>query len=428
MDVHIARSAGLKGAVRIPPNKSHSFRALIMAGLAEGTSRILSPAASHDWMLGTEAFEMLGANVTPRAEEVWEVEGTNGHLQTPEDVINCGNSGIILRFFTAISTCCDGFTVLTGDESLRRIRPCQPLLGAINGLGGWGVSTKGDGHAPLVVRGPLKGGSTEIDGMDSQPISALLIAAALADAPTELIVRNAGEKPWVGLTLDWLSRCGVEYSNDDFGRYRIRGRTRWQGFETRIPLDWSAALYPIVAGILTPDSEVTVPGMDLEDAQGDKGVVEVLRDMGADIQMTDAGLVARTSDLRGREIDCNDFIDQLPLLAVVGAQAAGETVLVNAEICRHKECDRIAETVKTLQAMGADVEERPDGLAVRRSRLKGVVLDSRNDHRMVMTFAVAGLIAEGRTKINDTKCVRKTFPAFVDQMLGLGAYMEASGS
>ncbi len=424
MDLLVQPSRNLHGTVRIPPNKSHSFRALIMAALAEGTSRITAPAVSRDWMRGTEALEMLGAQVSPKAGGVWEIAGTGGKLRTPEDVINCGNSGIIFRFFTALAACCEGYTVLSGDDSIRHIRPCGPLIDALNSLGAWAVSTKGDGHAPVVVRGPIQGGRAEIDGADSQPVSALLIACSLAEAPTELIVHNPGEKPWVEVTLHWLNRCGVECVNEDFRRYRLAGAARWGPLEVTISGDWSAAIYPLVAGILCEDSEVRVAGVDPADVQGDKAVLEVLRQMGADVEMTADGAVARSSKLTGREIDCNDFIDQFTLLAVAATQAEGETVLTNAEICRRKECDRISEMHRALTAMGADVEERPDGLIVRKSPLRGVALDSRADHRMVMTLSVAGLLASGGTTISDIECVKKTFPHFVEQMSAIGCEMQ----
>jgi 3-phosphoshikimate 1-carboxyvinyltransferase len=394
-----------------------------MAALADGVSKIHSPMVSNDWMRGLEAMEMFGAKIDPKADNIWEVVGAGGALQTPDDIVDCGNSGIILRFFMALAACCDGYTVLGGDHSLRHIRLCQPLIDALNGLGAWAVSTKGDGHAPVVVRGRLRGGRTEIDGMDSQPVSALLIASCLASAPTELVVRRPGEKPWVALTLDWLSRCGVEFSNQNYELYRVRGNSRWKGFEARIPLDWSAALYPIVAAVITDGSEVRLPGMDFNDSQGDKAIVEVLQGMGADIEISKDTIIARSSKLTGREIDCNDFIDQFMLLAVVGAFAEGETVLTNAEVCRHKECDRIAEMRRALASMGADVQERPDGLVVRRSRLHGARVDSRADHRMVMTMAVAALAASGATQISDVECVKKTFPNFVDQMQMIGCDM-----
>jgi 3-phosphoshikimate 1-carboxyvinyltransferase len=427
MDLTVGTSPNLHGTVRVPPNKSHSFRALIMAALAEGTSHIANPAASNDWMRGIEALEMFGAEVEPRAKGVWEVRGAGGQLRTPDDIVDCGNSGIILRFFMGLAACCEGHTVLTGDNSLRHIRLCQPLIDALNRLGAWAVSTKGDGHAPVVVRGRLKGGSTEIDGIDSQPVSSLLIASALADAPTELRVHRPGEKPWIGVTLDWLTRCGVEFSNENYQLYRIRGRSRWKAFDVDVPLDWSAALYPIVAGVLTPSSEIHVPGMDPADSQGDKAVLDVLRGMGADIRVDGHTVVAKSSLLTGRTIDCNDFIDQFPLLAVAGARAEGETVLTNAEVCRHKECDRIKATCRALAAMGAKVEERPDGLAVRGGALRGARLDSHADHRMVMTFAVAALVASGATTIASSECVRKTFPAFVEQMQSVGCDMEVGG-
>ncbi len=420
MDLIVSPSPNLHGTIRVPPNKSHSFRALIMAGLAEGTSRIHHPAVSNDWMRGTEALEMFGAQVCPHANELWEIKGVGGKLTTPDDIIDCGNSGIILRFFMGLAACCEGHAVLSGDHSIRHIRLCQPLLDALNSLGAWAISTRNDGHAPVVVRGPLLGGKAEIDGLDSQPVSALLIATSLAEAPSEITVRRAGEKPWVGVTLDWLDRCGVEYSNDNFERYRIRGRSRWGGFEAQIPLDFSAALYPIAAAVLTDDSEITLPGLDFNDSQGDKEVINVLRSMGADIEVTDENIIARSSELTGREIDCNDFIDQFMLLAVVGACAEGETVLTNAEICRHKECDRISEMHKALTVMGADVQERPDGLVIRKSRLRGARMDSLSDHRMVMTLAVAALVASGETLISDAECVRKTFPDFVGQMQSVG--------
>lgn len=423
MNLSVRSSNNLHGDVAIPPNKSHSFRAMVMAGLAEGVSHIHHPATSSDWLRATEALEMFGASITPEHGDSWVINGTGGQLKTPEDIIDCGNSGIIFRFFSALAALCEGYTILSGDESIRHIRPLGAQLDAMTQLGAFAVSTKGDGHAPVVVRGPLRGGQATLDGADSQPVSALLIASSRATAPTELTVTNPGEKPWVDLTMDWLKRCGVEVSHEGYTKYRVRGHATWQGFEVTIPLDWSAALYPIVAAVITEGSEVRLPGVDYNDCQGDKLVVEVLQSMGADIEVGDNYVVARSSKLKGREIDCNDFVDQFMLLAVVGACAEGETVLTNAEICRHKECDRISAMRESLKAMGADVEERPDGLVVRQSKLRGARLPSRHDHRMVMTLATAGLVAEGETYIENSECVRKTFSNFVEQMDRIGAIM-----
>ncbi len=424
MDLIIQPSRDLAGRIAIPPNKSHSFRALIMASLAEGVSYIRKPAESNDWRLGVEAMRRFGAGIE-RCDGDWTITGVGGKPQLPDDIIDCGNSGILLRFLAALAGCCDGHTVLTGDHSLRHIRLCQPVLDAINALGGRAVSTKRDGHAPIVVSGPMTGGLMRIDGMDSQPISAMLIAASLLDEPTEIQVSGPGERPWIDMTLYWLARCGVNITHEDYGRYHIGGRASLKAFDVTMPLDWSAALYPIVAGVITPGADVFVPGMDFEDCQGDKGVVTALQAMGADIDVTADGVRARHSSLRGMEIDCNDFIDQFMLLAVVGAFAEGTTTLTNAEACRHKECDRISAMAEALTAMGARVENRPDGLVIHQSELHGATLSSRHDHRMVMSMTVAGLAAGGETRITEIKCVEKTFPDFVEQMKSLGSDLTA---
>lgn len=423
MDFTIGPSSNLAGMVAIPPNKSHSFRALIMAGLAEGTSTIVHPAESNDWMLATEAFEMFGAGIRPHARNVWEVAGTGGRLQTPDDVIACGNSGIFMRFITALASYCEGYVLLTGDHSLRHIRPIRPVVDGLNQLGAWAVCSRGGDFAPVVVRGPLKGGRAEIEGRDSQPVSALLFAAAKAETPTELIVRNPGEKPWIDVTLHWLDRVGAAYTNEDFVRYEIAGRSSWKGFEYTVPLDWSAALYPLLAALVTEGSELRIAGMDPDDPQGDKEVVDVLREMGGDIEIDGDTVIARSSSLRGTDIDCNNFIDQLPLLAVAGSLAAGETRIVNAGICREKECDRIAISAEILGSMGADITQTNDGLVIRGSRLRGAAFDSFHDHRMVMAMSVAAMAAEGTTTIRNCECVKKTFPRFCEQMEGVGADM-----
>ncbi len=424
MDLTINPSRDLAGSITIPPNKSHSFRALIMASLAGGVSHIDSPAESNDWHLGVEAMRRFGA-VIERNGDRWTITGVGGKLHLPDDVIDCGNSGILLRFLAALAGCCDGETVLTGDHSLRHIRLCQPMLDAVNALGGRAISTKGDGHAPIVVSGPMTGGAMTIDGLDSQPISAMLIAASLLDGPTEIRVPNPGERPWIDMTLHWLAQCGVTIDHDNYGLYRIGGKASLNAFDVTVPLDWSAALYPIVAGVLTPGADVFVPGVDFDDCQGDKGVVTVLQQMGADIEVTQAGVRARHSMLRGMEIDCNDFIDQFMLLAVVGAFAEGKTTLTNAEACRHKECDRISAMDDALTAMGAQVASRSDGMVVHQSHLTGATLSSRHDHRMVMSMAVAALAASGQTTITEIECVEKTFPDFVEQMTLLGADLSA---
>jgi 3-phosphoshikimate 1-carboxyvinyltransferase len=437
MDLHIAPSPGLRGTVAVPPNKSHSFRALVAAGLADGVSTIRNPALSGDWRLGVKALQMLGAHVEQSAPDAWQIRGVAGRPVTPPDVIDCGNSGLVFRLFTAVAAIGYGCTVLTGDESIRTIRPIGPLVDALLQLGAFAVSTKGDGHAPVVVGGPLHGGVAEFEGADSQYISALLFAVAAAGVKADIRVTNAGEKPWVALTLNWLDRLGVHVQHENFEHYLLAARTSlvtpaaatgptpWAGFDFTVPADWSAALYPLIAALISPGSEVAVTGIDSNDPQPDRMVVDVLKRMGGDINQQGDRVTARSSQLRGLRIDCNDFIDQFPLLAVVGCFAEGETKLVNAAIARHKECDRISQTARSLRAMGADLDERPDGLTIRRSPLAGCELDSQADHRMVMTLAVAAVAASSPSTIRRAECVSKTFAEFPEAMARLGAKVSA---
>ena len=427
MILSIQSSDKLTGNVEIPPNKSHSFRSLIMAGLADGTSNIIHPAESNDWMLATEAFEMFGSEIRPHGGNVWEVKGTGGALTAPEDVISCGNSGIFMRFTTALASLCPGYTVLTGDHSLRNIRPIDPIVTGLNQLGATAMCTRGGEFAPVIVKGPLKGGRAEIDGCDSQFVSSLLIAAAKAEGQTELLVNNPGEKPWIDVTLHWLDKMGVEYTNEDFSRYLIQGGAKWEGFEYTVPLDWSAALYPILAALITENSEIRISGMDIEDTQGDKEVLTILQAMGGDIEMDGDTVIARSSNLTGMEVDCNNFIDQLPLMAVAGCFAEGETHLYNAGVCREKECDRIAISREILGKMNADIKQTEDGLIIKKSELRGMEFDSYDDHRMVMAMSVAGMGATGTTVIRNSECVKKTFPMFAEQMASVGGEIQKNG-
>ena len=290
----------------------------------------------------------------------------------------------------ALAACCDGYTVLSGDHSLRHIRLCQPLIDALNSLGAWAVSTKGDGHAPDRRSGQLRGGSTEIDGMDSQPVSALLIASSLAVGPDGVDRpprrREALGRPDAGLAAPAAAWSSATRTTR---RYRIRGNSRWKGFEARIPLDWSAALYPIVAAVLTQDSEVQLPGMDFNDSQGDKAVVDVLQEMGADIEVKGDTVIARSSKL-DRPPDRLQRLHR-PVHAAGrggrvrrGRDGADQRRGLPPQGMRPHRRD-----AQGPQGDGRHVEERPDGLVVRQSRLHGATLDSRGDHRMVMTLAVA---------------------------------------
>lgn len=416
------RPSQLSGSITIPPSKSHTLRAVLFASLARGQSVIENPLTSPDITAMIDACRMMGANIEVLPGKL-VIEGTSGHIRTPDDIINAGNSGIVLRFITAIAAVGSGYTVVTGDHSIRHQRPMEQLLRALKQLGAFAVSTRETGFAPVVIRGPLRSGKALLDGQDSQPVSALLIALALAEGDFEIQVENAGEKPWVAMTLDWFDRLGIEYRNDHFEQYAITGGQRYDGFHYHVPGDLSSAAFPIAAAIIT-GSSLAVHGVDLDDCQGDKELIATLQKMGADIEFDREAKtlsIAAGSHLKGITVDINGFIDAITILAVVACFAEGATKLLNASIARNKECNRIQSIATELKKMGADIEELDDGLLIKGTKLTGASTNSYGDHRMAMSLVTAALAAEGGSSVGGVQCVSKTYPTFFTDFQAIGA-------
>lgn len=416
------RPTTLNGILTIPPSKSHTLRAILFAAMGKGKSVIENSLLSTDTQAMLDACNLLGAKCEIEQKHI-AVTGLGGHIQQAEDVIQAGNSGIVLRFVTALAALANNPIVITGDYSIRHHRPMKPLLLALEQLGASAVSTKDDGYAPIIVQGPLISGTCTIQGEDSQPVSALLIAGAFAEGPIEIQVHHPGEKPWVGVTLNWFDRLGIPYTNHNFERYTTVGKACYKGFRYCVPGDWSSAAFPIAAALVTK-SELVLHGVDLHDSQGDKELVSVLQKMGALLEADEKAKTLRihkTPYLRGIKVDVNDFVDSVPILAAIACYAEGETHIYNAAVARQKECDRLKAVTLELRKMGADITEHSDGLTIRRSHLKGAEVHSHQDHRMAMSLAVAALGAAGETHVLETSCVAKTFPSFVQDFNDLGA-------
>lgn len=425
MTRYFVKKSTLQGAIEVPPSKSHTLRAILFGSLSHGTSVIHRYLPSPDTEAMVSACRHFGATIKVFPNYI-EIQGLGGHIQSTDDVIHAGNSGVVLRFCAAVGALAKHPVVITGDHSIRHQRPMKELLKGIGQLGASASSMRGDGYAPVIIQGPLQEGKAVISGEDSQPVSALLIAGAFAQGPIQLTVKNPGEKPWVALTLGWLDRLRIPYENDNFERYRLFGRAQCEGFTYHVPSDFSSAAFPLVAALVT-QSDLTLHCIDMSDAQGDKEIIAVLKKMGADIHIDESNkklYVKKGKRLTGQRIDINNFIDAITILAVVACFAEGETHLYNGAIARQKECNRIACISTELRKMGADIEETGDGLIIRPSSLKGAQVLSHHDHRMAMSLAIAGLGAEGETVITSTECVAKTFPSFVNSFQTLGALIE----
>jgi 3-phosphoshikimate 1-carboxyvinyltransferase len=416
----ISEKSTLRGDVLIPSSKSHTIRAVTIAGLSHGKSIIRRPLESGDGLAAARAAGMFGARVDLGA--FWAVEGVGGVPRVPENVVDVANSGTTMNFCMGTASLAAGMTVLTGDHQIVK-RPVQPLIEALNGLGAEVVSTRNNGLPPVVVKGRLKGGKTRLSGIISQYVSSLLIHCPLIERDSEFEVYDVHEKPYIRMTMKWLDRQGIRYeASDDLSHFKIFRGQSYHGQDVTIPGDFSSATFFLVAGVLC-DADITLLGLDMNDVQGDKKVVTCLQEMGAPIGLENGGVRVRQGALQGIEIDMADIPDALPAMAVVGCFARGKTVLRNVANARLKETDRISVMALELGRLGARVEELPDGMIIHESRLKGCPVRGYGDHRVVMSLSVAGLAIPGRTEVDTAEAVEVTVPNFLQLIQGLGGKM-----
>lgn len=417
MIASVERSS-ISGEVYAPPSKSYTHRAILITALGPG-GVVNRPLISADTRATIMACEAFGARVSASTDNEVRIEGVSGKPHTPEDVINVLNSGTTLRFCSAVAALTDG-AVLTGDASIRT-RPNGPLLSALNDLGCQAFSIRNNNKAPLVVRGKMLGGTARLNGgVSSQFLSALLIAAPLAGGDTKIIIEGElKSRPYAEITLDMLSDAGakVQASRQEF---QISGGQTYELNSYTIPGDFSSASYPLAAAAVT-GSNVTVRGI-LPSRQGDSAIIDILRNMGAEItwDKEKGDLRIKGGDLKGVEVDASLTPDLVPTIATLGAVADGKTVVYNAEHVRHKETDRLKAMATELSKMGANIKERPDGLEIVGGKLHGASVHGYHDHRIVMALAVAGFAAGG-VKIDTAESVDVSYPGFFQEMMRLGA-------
>jgi 3-phosphoshikimate 1-carboxyvinyltransferase len=313
-------------------------------------------------------------------------------------------------------------TTLTGDEQIQS-RPVGPLMDALNNLGAKCKSIKNNGKAPIEITGQLAGGKTTIAATTSQYLSSLLLCVPLAEEDTEIDVTILNEPGYVQMTLDWLDKQNIEYENQDFRKFKIKGNQKYKAFDAVIPADFSSATFFFCGAALAADG-VTLLGLDFSDSQPDKAVVDYLKAMGADIAVGPKSATIKAAPLKGIEIDMNRTPDALPAMAVTAAFAEGTTRLTNVPQARGKETDRIKCMAEELKKLDVDVEELPDGLIISGGRPKPAELHGWADHRIVMALSLAGLNLEGQCTVDTAEAISVTFPNYVELMKGINANME----
>lgn len=416
------KPSSAKGRATVPGSKSHSIRAVALSSLASGESLIRNPLESDDGRSATTVYAAMGAKIS-KTEGLWKVRGFGGKPSPPERDIDVGNSGTSCRIglgTAALLQC--GKARFNGDAQTRR-RPMGPLLDALSNLGANTFSEDGEGRLPAVVSGPWRGGTTQVDGSTSQYTSSLLLNAPFGEGDTVVEPINLNERPYVDLTLWWFDKLGLTYEREGYERFHIPGGQTLSGFEIDIPADFSSAAFLVAAGAL-PGGDVLLEGLDMSDPQGDKAILAMVAEMGAGVSEEEKGLRIRGKALKGSEFDLNSTPDLLPIMAILGAFAEGETRLMNIPQARIKETDRIAVMRETLEALGGSARELPDGLIVHGGGLRGGKTHGWGDHRVVMAAAIAGLAAPDGVEVDTAEAMTVTFPEFCKRMRLLGARME----
>ncbi|MEW6659377.1 MAG: 3-phosphoshikimate 1-carboxyvinyltransferase [Thermodesulfobacteriota bacterium] len=403
----------------LPGSKSYTHRALVAASLAQGESLLTNALDAEDTRLTAQALAQMGAGIDWREDGV-RVQGTGGRWQPVTEPIYLGNSGTSMRFLTALAALGQGEYRLSGSPRLCE-RPQGELLAALAQLGVTAHSERGDGCPPVIVQGGLRGGKAILSGaISSQYLSALLFISPLSPQGAEIeITGDLVSRPYVDLTLDVLGDFGISYYREGYRYFHLPGGQCYLPLDYAIEADASSASYFWAAAALT-HGRVTIANLSRDSIQGDVGFVKVLEDLGCRISSGEAGLTVEGGPLQGVEVDIAAMPDLVPTLAVLAAFAQGETVITNAAHLRHKESDRLAAVAAELQKMGIAVRETPDGLVITGGQPHGAVIDTYQDHRLAMSFAVAGLKAPG-TVINDPDCVAKSFPEFWDYFAKLRA-------
>lgn len=421
----IRGSMGLRGELLLPPDKSISHRAIMFASIARGKSTVRNFLLAADPLSTINAFRMLGI-------EILEMNGSvtiNGKglygLKEPFDVINCGNSGTTVRLIAGILAGSPFFSALTGDSSLRQ-RPMARVVAPLQAMGARISGRAGDKFLPVAIKGGgLRAMHFEMPVASAQ-VKSCLILAALYAAGTTTITEPYKSRDH---TEKMLGSMGAHIEQGSPGKpIKVTGGAELDAYDITAPADFSSAAFFLAAALIVPGSEILIRNVGVNPTR--TGMLDVMENMGAGVELLNrretsgeqiADICCRTADtLKAVSINKESIpavIDEFPILCVLATQAEGVTEIRGAGELRLKESDRIRTMATELRKLGAEVEEYPDGIAIKGgTALTGAAVDSHGDHRIAMSMAVAALVAEGTTVIENASCVDISFPGFFEQL------------
>ena len=408
----------LNGKITCPSNKSYTHRAIFLAALSDGKSIVKKILHSNDTIATISACRGFGVEVEEVENNVTIKNKIDETVQS--SMINAENSGTTIRIAIAIAALSGGNTTLTGDDSLKK-RPMQPILDALETMG---VKTESDeGRPPIHINGKIQGKEISINGdISSQFISALLIIAPRL--PNGLIINVEGKlvsKPYVDLTIAIMKKFGVEVKiEENYKRYVVSHQI-YKPTTFSIPSDFSNLALLLAANVLLGDGlniEISLGDMP----QGDEAIVDILEKLGVNVTLEDDIITTESPvSLKGGKFDLSDTPDLLPAIAILALKSEKPIEMFNVKHARYKETDRIAIISRELKKIGLDVEEKDDGMILKKSsELIPAELNSENDHRLFMAFSIAGMFV-GECTVSDPDAVKVSYPEFISDLVNVGA-------
>lgn len=403
----------ISGEIKAPPSKSISQRAIAAAMLADGQSVILNPSYCDDSLAAMSIAVSLGARVEPEADRI-RITGS-GELK--EKKLNCGESGLAIRMFSPIAALYDEEITMTGAGSLKK-RPMHMIGDALSQLGV--LFRSYDGFLPLTIKGPLKGGSCEIDGsVSSQLLTGLLMALPLSDKDSRIKVNNLKSKPYIDMTLGVLKDFGIKVSHDNYKSFTVPGGQKYLPVTYEVESDWSGGSFLLVAGAI--NGHLKISGLRTDSFQSDMAILKALDRAKASLRINEGKVEISKSDLEAFEFDATESPDLFPPLVTLASYCKGVTKLKGASRLAHKESDRAAALSEEFGKMNISVVINDDYLIITGGKVKGARVNSHDDHRIAMAEAVAALGASDTIYIKDSHCIAKSYPGFFDDLRRVGA-------
>lgn len=416
-NVKIKPNSKLKGSVVIPPSKSLSHRSIIAAGLADGISNVDNIIQSNDIIATVNCMELINTEAS-YSDNKYIIKGNDGNFDViSSPIFQCNESGSTLRFMIPIGTLVNKPVEFAGKGKLTT-RPLDPFFKIFNEQN---IEYSYDDSLPLKVDGTLRPGIFNIRGdISSQFITGLMYTLPLLAGDSIInITTNLESKGYLDLTMDVLDQFGVDIQNNDYKQFIIKGNQKYKNQDYRVEGDYSQVAFWIVAGLI--GGSITCEDMRFDSKQGDREVLDIVKRMGAALTFSEDAINVEKSETVATVIDGSQCPDIIPVLTVLAAVSKGETKIINASRLRIKECDRLKAISEELNALGADITELEDGLIIRgKEKLKGGYVKGWNDHRIVMSLAVASLVCEEPVFIQGSDAITKSYPHFFEQFRELG--------